>query len=105
MPLLLPARSIAAELITDPAVLIVDEPTSGLDSANAKSVVDALVRVARAGRVVVMSIHQPRSYIWSQFDRLMLLGQRGEVVYQGTRADCLPFFDRHGHRPDTVRGA
>ena len=88
--------SIAAELITEPAVLVVDEPTSGLDSANAKGVVDALMRVARSGRVVIMSIHQPRSYIWNQFDGLMLFGRCGETLFNGPREQCLPFMQEQG---------
>lgn len=111
-------------------MLVTDEPTSGLDSANAKGVVDALVRVARAGRVVIMSIHQvrlphascsscrrltlrcsprlllftrlqPRSYIWGQFDSLLLLGKGGEVVYNGRRERCIDHFAELGYPAPT----
>lgn len=118
-------------------MLLVDEPTSGLDSANAKSVVDALARVARSGRVVVMSIHQvatcssdcsqgapvppprlaapasltqrtplqpqPRSYIWSQFDGLLLLGKKGEILYCSSRERCLEHFAAQGFQAPSVR--
>lgn len=89
--------SIAAALITDDRVLIIDEPTSGLDSANAKSVVDTLVGLALSGRVIIMSIHQPRSYIWSRFDNVMLLGKMGELLYMGSREKCLDHFSAQGY--------
>lgn len=79
------------------------QPTSGLDSTNAKGVIDALARLARCGRVVILSIHQPRSYIWKQFDSILLLGCGGEVLYTGRRDRCIEFFDAHGLTCPPVR--
>ena len=52
--------SIAAELLTQPALLFLDEPTTGLDSTNAAKVVSILAALAGEGVTVVLSIHQPR---------------------------------------------
>jgi ABC-type multidrug transport system ATPase subunit len=47
------------ELVTEPLLLVLDEATSGLDSHGAAQVLATCVQVARAGRAVVASLHQP----------------------------------------------
>lgn len=76
--------SIALEIIPSPSLLYADEPTSGLDAFNAYSVIHNLKRLAvNYGRTVVLSLHQPRSDIFGMFDRLLLLGEGGYMVYSG----------------------
>ena len=65
--------SIGVELITDPNLIFLDEPTTGLDSFTATSVMEILRDLARSGRTIVSTIHQPNSDIFEMFDRLMLL--------------------------------
>lgn len=74
--------SIALEILTRPRLLFLDEPTSGLDSASAFFVVQTLRNVARDGRTVISSIHQPSSEVFALFDDLFLLSG-GETVYFG----------------------
>ncbi|KAK6164116.1 hypothetical protein DH2020_000980 [Rehmannia glutinosa] len=74
--------SIALEIITQPNLLFLDEPTSGLDSASAFFVVQALKNVARSGRTIISSIHQPSSEVFALFDDLLLLSS-GETIYFG----------------------
>lgn len=74
--------SIALEILTRPCLLFLDEPTSGLDSASAFFVIQALRNVARDGRTVISSIHQPSSEVFALFDDLFLLSG-GETVYFG----------------------
>lgn len=74
--------SIALEILTRPRLLFLDEPTSGLDSASAFFVVQTLRNVARDGRTVISSIHQPSSEVFALFDDLYLLSG-GETVYFG----------------------
>ena len=74
--------SIALEILTMPRLLFLDEPTSGLDSASAFFVVQTLRNVARDGRTVISSIHQPSSEVFTLFDDLFLLSG-GETVYFG----------------------
>ena len=47
--------------------------------------------LSRHGRVVIMSIHQPRYSILKLFDTITLLS-RGEMVYQGAARAALPYF-------------
>jgi ABC-type multidrug transport system ATPase subunit len=52
-------------------VYAADEPTSGLDSFAALSVMSHLQGLAHeSGKAVVAAIHQPRSAIWSLFDKV-----------------------------------
>jgi len=52
--------AIAAALANDAPVLLADEPTGELDTANAKIVVDHLVRISRElGKTIVMVTHDP----------------------------------------------
>ena len=53
--------NIGVEMVGDPEALFLDEPTSGLDSFQAQRCMFALKQLARAGRTVVCTIHQPRS--------------------------------------------
>eukprot|EP01018_Ginkgo_biloba_P012579 Gb_34149 [translate_table: standard] len=62
--------SIALEILMRPRLLFLDEPTSGLDSASAFFVTQTLRNLARDGRTVIASIHQPSSevFVWGGLD-------------------------------------
>ncbi|KAL3529933.1 hypothetical protein ACH5RR_009255 [Cinchona calisaya] len=87
--------SIALEFLIRPWLLFLDEPTSGLDSASAFFVVQALKSVARDGRTVISSIHQPSSEVFALFDDLCLLSG-GEIVYFGEAKMAIKFFAEAG---------
>lgn len=74
--------SIGLEILTQPHVLLLDEPTSGLDSASAFYVIQALSNIARNGKIIICSIHQPSHETFNLFDDLLLLSS-GETVYFG----------------------
>ncbi|XP_020212782.1 ABC transporter G family member 15 [Cajanus cajan] len=94
--------SIGLEILTQPHVLLLDEPTSGLDSASAFYVVQALCHIARNGKIVICSIHQPSSEIFDLFDDLLLLSS-GETVYFGEAKMALKFFADAGFPCPTRR--
>uniref|UniRef100_A0A671LHY8 ATP-binding cassette, sub-family G (WHITE), member 8 n=1 Tax=Sinocyclocheilus anshuiensis TaxID=1608454 RepID=A0A671LHY8_9TELE len=71
---------IAVQLLWNPGILILDEPTSGLDSFTAHNWVITLYRLARGNRLVLLSVHQPRSDIFQLFDLVVLLSS-GSAVY------------------------
>ncbi|KAG1660612.1 Protein white [Nymphon striatum] len=87
--------AIASEVLTNPSVLFLDEPTSGLDSFMAESVIDSLNNLARLGRTVICTIHQPSSQLFSKFDKLMLLSN-GRVAFFGSLTDAEVFFSQCG---------
>ncbi|KAJ6895701.1 hypothetical protein NC651_022040 [Populus alba x Populus x berolinensis] len=87
--------SIALEILTRPRLLFLDEPTSGLDSASAFFVIQTLRNIARDGRTVISSIHQPSSEVFALFDDLFLLSS-GETVYFGDAKMAVEFFAEAG---------
>ncbi|OAQ71814.1 ABC transporter [Purpureocillium lilacinum] len=87
--------SIGVQLLANPSVLFLDEPTTGLDATSAFQLVRTLKALARKGRTVITTIHQPRSEIWDLFDNLIVLS-RGCPVYSGSIPDCLPWFRGQG---------
>ena len=90
--------NIALELINDTPVLFLDEPTSGLSSYDAEGVIRLLKRLARAGKTIVATIHQPSRAIFRQFDDLILINRAanepsGTMVYFGPAyPDSIQFF-------------
>ena len=83
--------SIACELISDSAVIVLDEPTSGMDSLTSFIIVGFLRDLAREGKTVLLTIHQPNSEIFALFDSLMLLVE-GRIIYQGAAAKAERYF-------------
>ena len=89
--------SIGMELLADPSCLLLDEPTSGLDSKVAEDVVGVIRRLARDGRNIICTIHQPSFQVFSKFDSLLLL-ERGRIAYCG-RVDRLSAYLDEIRRP------
>ncbi|TVY36606.1 putative ABC transporter ATP-binding protein/permease [Lachnellula occidentalis] len=83
--------SIGVQLLSNPSVLFLDEPTTGLDATSAFQLVRTLKSLAKRGRTIITTIHQPRSEIWGMFDGLVIL-TRGSPVFSGKADDCLPWF-------------
>uniref|UniRef100_A0A8C2INB8 ATP-binding cassette sub-family G member 8 n=1 Tax=Cyprinus carpio TaxID=7962 RepID=A0A8C2INB8_CYPCA len=88
--------SIAVQLLWNPGILILDEPTSGLDSFTAHNLVITLYRLARGNRLVLLSVHQPRSDIFQLFDLVVLLSS-GSAVYCGQAKDMVAYFTSLGY--------
>ncbi|KAF2878078.1 ABC transporter-like protein [Massariosphaeria phaeospora] len=88
--------SIGVQLLSNPSLLWLDEPTTGLDSTSAYQVVKTLQYLARKGRTIIVTIHQPRSEIWNLFDNIILL-TKGCPAYAGSAKECLPYFASQGH--------
>ena len=94
--------SIAVGIMAAPSVVFLDEPTSGLDSFAALTVMGYMKRMARANRqVVIASIHQPRSAIWSMFDTVTLLAS-GRLMYHGARDGLVEWFGSRGYHYDAA---
>lgn len=87
--------SIALELINNPPVFFLDEPTSGLDNVTTKQVVQLLRTLARQGRTIVCTIHQPSASIFELFDHVYIVA-KGLCVYQGTTQELIPFLSSMG---------
>lgn len=88
--------SIGVELITNPSLLYVDEPTTGMDSFTAEKLVEILGRLAKRGRTIIATIHQPNSEIFAMFDQLMILAL-GRTIYFNEARKAVGYFDRLGY--------
>ncbi|KAJ6548881.1 P-loop containing nucleoside triphosphate hydrolase protein [Mycena capillaripes] len=88
--------SLAVQMISDPSVLVVDEPTSGLDSFIANNVMECLKQIARSGRTVIVSIHQPRSDIFHSSDNMLILAKGGHAVFSGKREQAVRIMESQG---------
>nr|XP_009667361.1 PREDICTED: ATP-binding cassette sub-family G member 8 [Struthio camelus australis] len=88
--------SIGVQLLWNPGILLLDEPTSGLDSFTAHNLVITLSRLARGNRLVLLSVHQPRSDIFQLFDLVLLLTS-GVTVYSGMARDMVQYFTELGY--------
>lgn len=74
--------SIGVDLVADPSFIFLDEPTTGLDSKSALDIANILNLLARKGRTVVATIHQPSKEVLKRFDKVIFLCE-GQIVYEG----------------------
>lgn len=93
--------SIGQEMLINPSLLLLDEPTSGLDSTTAQKIVSNLWQLARGGRTVVMTIHQPSSRVFYMFHKVLLLSE-GNTLYFGNGAGVMDYFARIGFAPSVA---
>ncbi|CAF4835791.1 unnamed protein product [Pieris macdunnoughi] len=84
--------AVALELLSDPSLLFLDEPTTGLDSSASASLIALLSGLARGGRTVVATIHQPSALIFEKIDTVYCLSA-GKTLYSGSRSNLIPALD------------
>ncbi|XP_019404937.1 PREDICTED: ATP-binding cassette sub-family G member 5 [Crocodylus porosus] len=88
--------SIAAQLLQDPKVMLLDEPTTGLDCMTANQIVLLLSELAHKNRIVIITIHQPRSELFQLFDKIAIMSF-GELVFCGKPTEMITFFSDCGY--------
>lgn len=89
--------SIASQIITSPSILFLDEPTSGLDSVASREVISTIKKIAkRENMIIICSIHQPSTYTFELFDKVMFLS-KGRTVYNGAVSNVVKYFNSIGH--------
>ncbi|KAH9411818.1 ABC-2 type transporter [Ordospora pajunii] len=88
--------SIGVELLGDPSIIFCDEPTSGLDSFNAVNILSLLKDLARMGKTILVTIHQPSYEMIEFFDKMILMSM-GNLVYDGNVKGCVDFFSACGY--------
>jgi ABC-type multidrug transport system ATPase subunit len=89
--------SIGQELVTIPQILFLDEPTSGLDSFTAFNIVETVKKIAvKQNKIVVMTVHQPRTDIIEMFDKILILSA-GRTMWFGSTQNALKHFSDLGY--------
>jgi ATP-binding cassette subfamily G (WHITE) protein 2 len=88
--------TIAMALVTRPRLVIMDEPTSGLDSYTAYNLMRTAQDIARHGRVVIMSLHQPSPDMFDSLTQVLLLA-KGRLAYLGAPSNVGPHFAAAGY--------
>ncbi|XP_030627112.1 ATP-binding cassette sub-family G member 5 [Chanos chanos] len=88
--------SIASQLLQDPKVILLDEPTTSLDSMTANQIVVLLAELAKRDRIVIVTIHQPRSELFRIFSKIAIMS-RGELVFCGQPGEMVDFFNSCGY--------
>nr|CAH7715481.1 unnamed protein product [Callosobruchus chinensis] len=87
--------SVALELVDNPPIMFLDEPTTGLDSSSTSQCVQMLKELARGGRTIICTIHQPSATIYSMFDHVYMMAQ-GKCVYQGAASNTVAYLSSLG---------
>ncbi|MFT4298828.1 MAG: ABC transporter ATP-binding protein [Aeromicrobium sp.] len=98
--------SVAAELVTDPSVLLLDEPTYGQDHDRASALMDRLAQLRRGGTAIVVVTHDLQ-LVADHATRVVLL-DRGRITADGTPAAVLADQDllrASGLRPPALASA
>ncbi|OMO80346.1 ABC transporter-like protein [Corchorus capsularis] len=93
--------SIGQEMLINPSLLFLDEPTSGLDSTTAQRIVSTLLELAKGGRTVVLTIHQPSSRLFYMFHKVLLLSE-GNPLYFGQGSAAMDYFSSIGFAPSVA---
>ncbi|TKR76842.1 hypothetical protein L596_017920 [Steinernema carpocapsae] len=89
--------TIAAELLTNPPLLFCDEPTTGLDSYMAEAIISVLKKLARSGKTIICTIHQPSWELYNMFDKVCYLAA-GRVAFMGAPKKAIDLMEACGYK-------
>lgn len=87
---------IAQAIVHDPELLVLDEPLTGLDPVGRREMTDLFVRMAQAGKCVLVSSHI--LYEVEQMTRDIVLMDRGRIRAMGDIYRIRELIDAHPHR-------
>ncbi|WUR04909.1 ABC transporter [Vairimorpha necatrix] len=67
-----------------------------MDSFNALNILELLIKLAKIGKTIIVTIHQPSYNQIQYFQRIILLSQ-GKMIYEGSFEKCIDFFKECGY--------
>jgi len=83
--------NIAAELLTEPELLLLDEPTSPLDPETISEFMQVLVNLKEQGKTIIMVTHKPDDLYYC--DKVLFLGSGGFQCYYGDKEGLFSTFE------------
>lgn len=87
--------SIAVEMLSQPALLILDEPTSPLDPETIREFLSYLKSIQKEGTTIVMVTHKTEDIPYA--DWLWFVGKGGKICYIGHPDNLLNTFDKKNY--------
>ncbi|CAG9820171.1 unnamed protein product [Phaedon cochleariae] len=87
--------SIALELVNNPPIMFLDEPTTGLDCSAGSQCIQLLKKLARSGKTIICTIHQPNAKMYETFDHIYMMAY-GKCVYQGASTHTVDYLAASG---------
>lgn len=86
------------QLLNDPPIILLDEPTSGLDSFTSATILQILENLCIENKkTVILTIHQPRSDLFTNFGNVLLLAKGGRVGFNGSPKEMIQYFSTLGY--------
>lgn len=86
------------QLLNDPPILLLDEPTSGLDSFTSATILEILENLCTEHKkTVILTIHQPRSELFTTFGNVLLLTKGGQIAFNGSPKEMIQHFSTLGY--------
>jgi ABC-type multidrug transport system ATPase subunit len=82
--------SVAAELLSDPLLLLLDEPTSGLDEGLDRGMMKLLQQLSSTGMSVIIVTHSTANLDLA--DEVVALTSAGQVAYSGPARELRPAY-------------
>jgi len=82
--------SVALELLTEPALLLLDEPTTGLDPGYERSTMQLLLQLADSGKTVIVVTHSVESL--DLCSQVIFLAAGGSIKFVGNVQDAFNHF-------------
>ena len=94
-------------LVYDTSLLCGDEISTGLDTASTVDILSILSYINRIfHRVTVVSLLQPSPEVVALFDEIILLGERGTILFTGPTENACKYFEKLGYiQPDGMDSA
>jgi len=87
---------LAQAMIHDPSIVVLDEPLNGLDPIGRREIIEILVELSDAGKVIIVSSHI--LFEVEQMTRNLLLLHHGRLLAKGDLRVIRELIDKHPHR-------